>query len=239
MSLRGSHTENRKFRRYSMRSKTGKYIVKCPFCDNSYTVSIEMGGKFVCPNCCGVADLSHVTREITAQEWNREVNDFLSDDFNDEIDDLREEGNRSKGADKIRDIMEHFVYAVATNDKAYILSKLYRYAGNQTMTEEQIFSKFKMSAFGKYLGDEKIRLKKAAYLNGYPWPDGFSYFQAEIFQAEIFQAKSDGGIDYDGDGIPDTDIKGYQHFEVILTDGEVFDVYFFEGVDGDWKLRIL
>jgi len=229
MATRGKHTDNRKYRRYSLRSKTGKYIIKCPFCDTSYTVSVAMGGKFVCPNCCGVSGLEQVTREITAQEWNREVNDFLSDDYDDEKEDLRDEGNRSESAAEIRDIMERFVYAVATSDEAYIISKLYRYSGNQGISEVEIFEKFKRSAFGKYLGNEKIRLKDAAYLNGYPWPDGFSVLQEEI----------GGGIDYDGDGIPDTDIRGYQHFEVSLTDGEVFDVYFFEGIDGDWKLRIL
>ncbi|MBQ7781367.1 MAG: hypothetical protein IJ405_05005 [Lachnospiraceae bacterium] len=229
MESRGKHTENRKYRKYGMRSKAGKYIVQCPFCDNSYSVSMEGRGSFVCINCGGGAGLQHVVREISIQEPQRELNDMFSDNYDDEREDLREAGNNSDEAEDIRGIMEAFVYAVAMNDKEYILSKLHCFGEKRIMNEEERFRKFEKSAFGKYLGNEEIRLKDATYLSGFPWPEGYS----------LLQEKMAGEVDYDGDGMPDTNTRGYQHFEVTLTDGEVFDVYFFEGEENNWTLRIL
>ncbi len=230
MEAKGSHTENRKYNKYGMRSKTGKYLVKCPFCENSYTVAVEMGRAFVCTNCNGIAGLEHVVREITAQSQLHEMHDVLIDNHNlDEIDDVRDAGNNSEAADEIRDIMERFIFAVSTKDKEYILSKLHRSGLSSSMTDEQRFQKFKRTSIGKYLGNENIGLKDATYLSGYPWPEGYSMLQSIV----------DGDVDFDGDGIPDNTLRGYQHFEVTLNDGEVFDVYFFEGEDKNWTLRIL
>ena len=230
MEDKGRHTDNRKYYKYGMRSNAGKYLVQCPYCNRSYFVSAQDGGNFQCADCGGAAGLQHVIKEIVVQEKLDEMHDVLRDNYNqDEILDVRDAGNNSKEAGHIRASLEQFVYAVSIGDEAYILSRLHRSGLNSTLSNEERFLRFKRSAFGRYLGNAEIGLQDAVYLSGYPWPEGYNMLQQEM----------SGYVDYDGDGIPDEKIKGYQHFEVTLTDGEVFDVYCFEGEEDDWTLRIL